>query len=158
RMPDGTVTPLIYIKDWDFNWQGQYKYAQPIKLPKGTKIELEYTYDNSTGNPRNPSNPPVRVKFGEQTKDEMGLAFLAVVLPSPSDVQPFQRALALQYVEDFLTTTKSLDELPEEIPPALAQRLSAALKLFDSNGDGKLDEQERGAALTMLRLMMQQQQ
>ncbi len=155
RMPDGSVTPLIYIKDWDFNWQGQYRYAEPIKLPKGTKIELEFTYDNSAGNPHNPSNPPVRVKFGEQTKDEMGLAFLGIVLPTPADVQPFQRAVVLQYVEDFLTTTQNLNHLPEEIPPALAQRLSMALRVFDRDGDGKLNAQERAAALLMLRTMMQ---
>jgi hypothetical protein len=155
RMPDGSVTPLIYIKDWDFNWQGQYLYAEPIKLPKGTKVEMEFTYDNSAKNPHNPSNPPVRVKFGEQTKDEMGLAFLGIVLPTPADVQPFQRAVVVQYVEDFLTTTERLDDLPEEIPPALAQRLSAALRIFDRDGDGKLNAQERAAALLMVRTLMQ---
>ena len=46
-LPDGTTKPLIWIKDWDFNWQGQYRYQQPIALPKGTRIELEYVYDNS---------------------------------------------------------------------------------------------------------------
>jgi len=155
RMPDGSVTPLIYIKDWDFNWQGQYLYEHPFKLPKGTKVELEFTYDNSRDNPHNPSNPPVPVKFGEQTKDEMGLAFLGIVLPSPADVQPFQRAVVVQYVEDFLRTTERLDDLPEEIPPALAQRLSLALRVFDRDGDGKLNAEERGAALLMVRAMMQ---
>ena len=23
-LPDGSRVPLIWIKDWDFNWQGQY--------------------------------------------------------------------------------------------------------------------------------------
>jgi Ca2+-binding EF-hand superfamily protein len=48
-----------------------------------------------------------------------------------------------------------LDNLPEEIPPALAQRLSAALRIFDRNGDGKLDAQERAAALLMVRTLIQ---
>ena len=64
RLPDGSVTHMIWIKNWDFNWQGNYRYSQPVKLPKGTRVELEYTYDNSAANPRNPSNPPVRVHFG----------------------------------------------------------------------------------------------
>src|SRR5215471_6111034 len=34
HLPDGTVRPLIHIKDWDFNWQGQYRYAEPLKLPQ----------------------------------------------------------------------------------------------------------------------------
>ena len=147
RLPDGSVMPLIWIKDWDFNWQGQYRYKQPIKLPKGTKIELEYVYDNSAGNPHNPSRPPVRVRFGEQTKDEMALAFLGLVLPSPEDVQPFQRAVVLQYVEDFVRLTDNLNDLPEEIPPAMAGRLRLALALFDRDHDGKLNAEERANLL-----------
>jgi mono/diheme cytochrome c family protein len=156
RLPDNSVIPLIWIKDWDFNWQGQYRYKDPIKLPKGTKIELEYVYDNSAGNPHNPSNPPVRVRFGEQTKDEMALAFLGIVLPSPADVQPFQRAVVLQYVEDFVRLTKDLNDLPEEIPPAMAMRLRMGLALFDSNHDGKLDAEERENLLRIIQTMMPQ--
>ncbi len=92
-LPDGKVIPLIWIKDWDFNWQGQYEFAQPIALPRGTAIAFDYTYDNSAGNPRNPSSPPKRVTWGEGTTDEMAIAFLSVVLPSPSDVLPFRREL-----------------------------------------------------------------
>ena len=156
HLPDGSVIPLIWIKDWDFNWQGQYRYKEPIKLPKGTKIELEYVYDNSAGNPHNPSSPPVRVRFGEQTKDEMALAFLGIVLPSPADVQPFQRAVVLQYVEDFVRLTKDLNDLPEEIPPAMAMRLRMGLALFDSNHDGKLDAEERENLLRIIQTMMPQ--
>lgn len=156
HLPDGSVIPLIRIKDWDFNWQGQYRYKEPIKLPKGTKIELEYIYDNSSGNPHNPSNPPVRVRFGEQTKDEMALAFLGLVLPSPDDVQPFQRAVVLQYVEDFVRLTENVNDLPEEIPPAMAMRLRMGLALFDRNHDGKLDAEERENLLRVVQTMMPQ--
>ena len=156
RLPDGSVTPLIWIKDWDFNWQGQYRYKQPIKLPKGTKIELEYVYDNSAANPHNPSRPPVRVRFGEQTKDEMALAFLGLVLPSPADVQPFQRAVVLQYVEDFVRLTDNLNDLPEEIPPAMVGRLRLALGMFDRDGDGKLNAEERANLLKFIQTMMPQ--
>jgi hypothetical protein len=158
RLPDGSVTPLIRIKDWDFNWQGQYRYKQPIKLPKGTKIELEYVYDNSAGNPHNPSHPPVRVRFGEQTKDEMALAFLGLVLPSPEDVQPFQRAVVLQYLEDFVRLTENLNDLPPEVPQAMANRLRLALALFDRNHDGKLDAEERANLLKFIQTMMPQSQ
>jgi hypothetical protein len=156
RLPDGTVMALIRIKDWDFNWQGQYRYKQPIKLPKGTKIELEYVYDNSAGNPHNPSHPPVRVRFGEQTKDEMALAFLGLVLPSPEDVQPFQRAVVLQYVEDFVRLTENLNDLPPEIPQAMAGRLRLALALFDQDHDGKLNAAERANLLKVVQTMMPQ--
>ena len=93
HLPDGSVTPLIWIKDWDFNWQNTYTYQSPIALPKGTRIEMEYTYDNSEANPRNPAHPPVHVTYGEQTADEMGLAFLTFALPTPSDAAAFRRAI-----------------------------------------------------------------
>jgi hypothetical protein len=156
RFPDGSLIPLIWIKDWDFNWQGQYRYQKPINLPKGTKIELEFTYDNSAANPHNPSHPPVRVRFGEQTKDEMALAFLGLVLPSPDDVQPFQRAVVLQYVEDFVRLTENLNDLPPEIPAAMAGRLRLALALFDRDGDGKLNAEERANLLKVIQTMMPQ--
>jgi hypothetical protein len=68
RLPDGKTEPTIGIKDWDFNWQGRYRYAAPVHLPKGTRIEMRYVYDNSISNPHNPSNPPKRVTSGEQNQ------------------------------------------------------------------------------------------
>ncbi len=76
-LPDGTEKKLVYIQNWDFNWQMSYRYAQPIKLPRGTKLNLIATYDNTTKNPNQPSSPPKLVQFGEQTTDEMCFAFLA---------------------------------------------------------------------------------
>ncbi|MBV9267607.1 MAG: hypothetical protein JO061_15675 [Acidobacteriaceae bacterium] len=95
HLPDGSVKPLIWIKDWDFNWQNTYTYKNPIALPKGTRIEMEYTYDNSAANPRNPAHPPVHVTYGEQTTDEMGLAFLTFSLPTPAEALRFRQAMYL---------------------------------------------------------------
>jgi mono/diheme cytochrome c family protein len=74
--PDGSEIPLIYVKDWDFRWQDQYHYVDPIHLPAGTRIDMEAIYDNSPANPDNPSNPPIRVVRGEQTTNEMCICFL----------------------------------------------------------------------------------
>jgi hypothetical protein len=94
-LPNGDVQHLIWIKNWDFNWQGGYKLDKPLHLPKGTRIDLAYTFDNSDANPRNPSHPAQRVTFGEQTTDEMAVGFLGVILPTPADVAPFQREMRL---------------------------------------------------------------
>ena len=67
---------LVNVPDWDFNWQSTYVYKRPVELPKGTKIHMTATYDNSAANPRNPTRPPKLVTWGEQTTDEMCLAFL----------------------------------------------------------------------------------
>lgn len=76
--PDGKLIPLLWIKDWDFRWQDQYKYAEPIHLPKGTRIDVHAVYDNSAGNPTNPNSPPKRVTYGEETTDEMCFCFFEV--------------------------------------------------------------------------------
>jgi hypothetical protein len=76
--PGGRVVPLVWIPDWDFQWQGQYRYAEPVVLPAGTKIAMEAVYDNSEGNPSNPNRPAKEVRFGEQTTDEMCYCFLEV--------------------------------------------------------------------------------
>lgn len=95
--PDGTQVPLIWIKDWDFNWQGNYQFAEPIPLPKGTRIELSSTYDNSAANPRNPNDPPKLVTFGEQTTDEMCLCGIQVLPKEQAGYAELRRA-ALQYL------------------------------------------------------------
>lgn len=91
-LPDGKVEPLIWIKDWDFNWQGQYRFDKPIKLPAQTKINAVFIYDNSSDNPRNPNSPPKRVRFGEQTTDEMAFVFMQVIPKSLSDIPALMKA------------------------------------------------------------------
>jgi hypothetical protein len=148
-LPDGKTIPMMWIKDWDFNWQGSYQYEKPISLPKDTRIEIEYVFDNSEKNTRNPSRPPVRVRWGEQTTDEMALAFLGIALPTPQQAQEFGREISPQYLEAFLYEGLRLDSLPTEITSQ--QRLVQALRLFDRNGNGILDADERAALLAILR-------
>lgn len=89
ELPDGSRKPLVWIDDWDFNWQMNYAFKEPIRVPKGSKIHVEAVYDNSAGNPRNPSSPPRRVTWGEQTTDEMFLLVLAYTADDPNaDLRP----------------------------------------------------------------------
>jgi hypothetical protein len=68
-LPSGAVEPLVWVKDWDFRWQDQYLYESPRELPAGTRIHVDALYDNSAENPNNPSHPPQRIRFGEQTTE-----------------------------------------------------------------------------------------
>ena len=72
--------PLIYIDNWDFNWQGPYTLANPLAVKSGSTVKVSCTYNNSESNPKNPNNPIVPVGWGERTTDEMCLAFLGVTL------------------------------------------------------------------------------
>jgi hypothetical protein len=86
-LPDGSKKWLLYIKDWDFNWQEQYRYARPIHLPADTRLEMEFIYDNSDGNIRNPNSPPQRVMWGGSTTDEMAGLHVQVI-PDNMDEMP----------------------------------------------------------------------
>jgi Flp pilus assembly protein TadD len=77
--PDGTRTPLILIKDWDIDRQSVYSYRKPPLLPAGSVLHMRYVYDNSAANPRNPANPPIRVRNGNRSTDEMGHLWLQVL-------------------------------------------------------------------------------
>ncbi len=68
--PDGRSETILSVPKYDFNWQTDYVFAEPLKLPKGTTIRASAKYDNSTANKSNP-DPKVDVKWGDQTWEEM---------------------------------------------------------------------------------------
>ena len=90
--PDGRTEVILSVPKYDFNWQTDYVFAEPLRLPKGTKIRAVAHYDNSAANKSNP-DPKVNVKWGDQTWEEMMFtAFVysldgvapGTVLPPPS--------------------------------------------------------------------------
>jgi len=149
--PGAEAIPLIRINDWDFHWQGGYRFAAPIAVPKGTRIEFEYVYDNSSDNPRNPAKPPVRVKWGEQTMDEMAVAFVTVALPTPADVEPFRQELAKEYFGMLFAEGSRLDQLPNDLSAQQRQGLTTAFTLFDRDKDGTLSAEEAAALVAFLK-------
>jgi len=98
-LPDGSKQWLLWIKDWDFSWQDQYQYKKPMPLPKGTRIDVAITYDNSADNPHNPSHPSKRVKWGEQSFDEMGSVTLQVVPARQAEYVTLMTALQQKRME-----------------------------------------------------------
>jgi len=102
-LPDGKKETLIHIPHWNLNWQAVYRYAEPVRLPKGTTVSLRYVYDNSENNPLNPNHPPVRVVGGNKSTDEMCHLWLQV-LPVNFDPRTdprmiLQQALARHNIE-----------------------------------------------------------
>jgi thiol-disulfide isomerase/thioredoxin len=74
KFPDGKEEILLHIPEWDFGWQNGYRFAEPLFVPKGTEIFCEAVYDNSENNPANP-DPSKKVRFGDQTWDEMLIGY-----------------------------------------------------------------------------------
>jgi tetratricopeptide (TPR) repeat protein len=83
--PDGVRHQLISIPDWDFNWQDQYRFAQPLWLPAGTTLDMSFAFDNSADNPRNPSDPPEQVTWGWRSSDEMADVWIQMFTRSDAD-------------------------------------------------------------------------
>jgi mono/diheme cytochrome c family protein len=84
-LPGGARKWLVRIPDWDPNWQSVYYYREPVFLPKGSVISMRYHYDNSSANVRNPNHPPIRVKAGDRSTDEMAHLWLQVLPRGAAD-------------------------------------------------------------------------
>lgn len=67
---------LIWVKNWDFQWQTTYLFQKPVHLPKGSTVQLHAIFDNSAKNPRNPNRPPQAISWGEASSDEMCIGYL----------------------------------------------------------------------------------
>ena len=92
-LPDGTRKWLIWVKRWDFDWQGVFRYEEPVDLPKGTVLSMRYTYDNSSDNARNPNTPPLRVVGGQKSTEEMADAWLEVLPERREDLFALEIAM-----------------------------------------------------------------
>ena len=89
-LPDGTIQPLLWITDWNLDWQDQYRYLKPVRLPKQTVLTLAAYFDNSAANPHNPHRPPVRVRYGVATHDEMCACHLEFLPEDPGGFEAYQ--------------------------------------------------------------------
>jgi tetratricopeptide (TPR) repeat protein len=138
-LPDGSRKWLIRIPDWDINWQAVYNYRHPVALPKGTKIMMRITYDNSEANPRNPNHPPKLVTTGDRAEDEMGHVWVQVLPKRSAGSQedprlPLEEAVMRRRLEkypaDFLAhyNLAALMEMRGKLDDAAAS-YRAALKV-----------------------------
>ena len=161
-LPDGTKKTLFRISDWNFNWQDQYVYQQPVRLPAGTRIDAEIVWDNSGKNPHNPISPPRRVTWGEETVNEMGsigFGTVAVTVKDHDKLASLSRErmrevvagvikesgvnlIAAGMLRDWEKLDKNHDHIlsGDEIPEYV--RRSRLMNLLDKNGDGQLDQEE----------------
>jgi hypothetical protein len=118
-LPGGETKTLLDIKDWDFAWQDRYFFQDFVSLPKGTRLDAEIHWNNSAANPRNPSSPPIRVTWGEQSKDEMGSLSLIAVPHDEADLKTVRSDYRSH------TTTTARDAIMKD--PSLAVRVQTLL-------------------------------
>ncbi len=100
---------LIDIPTWNYNWQDEYYYERPIRLKAGTKLVVEAIFDNSAANPSNPSSPPQRVTWGEETTDEMLFCFFLLTADKTEDLI---HTIFDNLGHDLKQTRKDVDQSP----------------------------------------------
>ena len=66
----GDRVRLLDIPDWDFQWQREYRFTQPVSFEPGDKVALRCSFDNAAGTKD--------VNWGEGTADEMCVVNLLV--------------------------------------------------------------------------------
>jgi len=105
-LPDGTRKWLLWIPNWSFFWQGDYRLRQPLSLPAGSDLRMRYTYDNSAANIENPSNPPKRVRYGTQTTDEMAELWVQVTA-APAALEALKQVCSERVLQDIITASEA---------------------------------------------------
>ena len=75
--PDGREELLLDVPRYDQSWQVIYKYKEPKLLPKGTRLEVSFWYDNTAERgARRRFNADRGVVYGPRTNDEMSMGFI----------------------------------------------------------------------------------
>jgi hypothetical protein len=82
--PDGRNETILSVPRYDFNWQLGYDLAEPMRIPKGTRLVVSAHYDNSANNKFNP-DPNKTVYYGDMTWEEMMFPFFSVVVDKAAD-------------------------------------------------------------------------
>ncbi len=138
---DGEQLPLIRVPHYDFNWQHWYAFAEPLELDAIERLEMSVTFDNSSNNPTNPA-PGDFVTWGDQTFEEMAIAFFDVAVPIES---PGNNA-KLVGQEKRAMTSDEIAAADGAIKSQVVKAVDAFLLQMDSNRDGVVDREEAPTA------------
>ena len=119
---------LLDVPRYDFNWQHVYRLREPVALDQVDKLEFTVVFDNSSSNPTNP-NPNEHVTWGDQTWEEMAVAFFEVAVPRVLDESSID-----EYVSEIATSKNDSGRVKKFV--------GKFFKKFDKNGDGVVKRRE----------------
>ena len=147
--PDGERERLLEVPRYDFNWQTAYRLAEPMPLSEGTRLHCVAHFDNSADNLNNP-DPTKRVRWGEQTWDEMMIGYFDYVVPVGASSPPTAENREKQRAQDlFDRLDKNVDGkvVVEEVPG----RFQALFTQLDKNKDEALSLEELSEVASFIR-------
>jgi tetratricopeptide (TPR) repeat protein len=128
-LPDGRQQWLLKIDDWNFNWQSDFRFKRAVAVPKGSRLTMRWTYDNSTNNVRNPNQPPRRVKYGLQSSDEMGELYFQVLPRTATDLATLRDDYQWRVIRDIVAFNTMMLEQNRSNAHAHVQLAKALLAL-----------------------------
>ena len=149
--PDGKQKLLLSLPRYDFNWQRDYTFAEPIKVPAGSKLIAHYVYDNSKRNPSNP-DPTIQVTWGEQSFQEMLFTSLRYRWVDETNAHrvnyeaDLRKGTLMGMMDDNLDGKLQKAELKGQMGGMIAKYFD----VLDKNKDGALDDSEMAAAQAMM--------
>ena len=153
-LPGGEKKWLLKMSGWNFAWQEDYAFPQPVKLPAGTKLDVLISWDNSDTNPHQSNHPPKLVRWGPASNDEMGTITLTVMTNTNEEKaaihKSLKRTLTGQYVRRvFENDTASMDvvgsQVAHDTKVPSGKRLEFLRQMvlpLDTDKDGLLNETE----------------
>ncbi len=120
---------LLSVPHYDFNWQHWYQFAEPLDLDTIDSLDMSVKFDNSSSNPANPA-PQDYVTWGDQTWEEMAIAFFDVAVPLGTKRTPSKKKQVVA-PEDIAAKQKAIDK-----------RVQDFLSQLDVDGDGVVTREE----------------
>jgi hypothetical protein len=151
RYPDGKEKLLLSLPRYDFNWQRSYTFAEPVKVPAGSKLIAHYVYDNSKRNPSNP-DPTRQITWGEQSWEEMLFTSLSYRWTDETAAHRVNYEGELNANRLMGMLDDNLDGKIEkaELKGRIGDMLGKYWDVLDKNHDGVLDATEFAAAQAMM--------
>lgn len=151
---DKQQTILLDIPHYDFNWQHIYELSKPLSLAQIDAIEFHAVFDNSSTNLANP-NPTQYVTWGDQTWEEMAVAFLEVSAPrevtysenaKPAKRSEVARSKSEKKVTAFVSQffdrfDRNRDDMVDQSETPLSTR-AFGFRHLDDNHDNRLSRCE----------------
>ncbi len=154
HLPDGKTIVLVDVPDWDMDWQEEYRFTREVPLPAGTRLESKVVWDNSAESSDNPIVPPVRVRWGFESLDEMGSIDLFVIAEGDKK----QAAVAMKQLgtakSEHLVWKAGSHVIGPDKLKIFGELRDKAMVRFDTNGDGMLGREERNFARESLQSVL----
>lgn len=114
-LPDGSEQWLAKNEKWDFYSQDEFHFNQPLSLPRGTTVSMEFSYDNSADNSRNPNDPPQEIEFGPLSTNEMADLWIQVMPRNDREGIDLRRSSARHLQQKKIERQEQLIELEPDV-------------------------------------------